>query len=49
MKEQRLKEAKATLKKVIAQDLFVMGSIEVDHQGLLSLEDWDRVYRMVNK
>lgn len=38
-----------TSKKVLKDDLFILGKIEPESNGLLSLEDWDRIYRIVNK
>jgi hypothetical protein len=34
----------------LKKDLFVIGRIEPDEDsGLLTLEDWDRIFRVVNK
>ena len=33
----------------LKQDLFILGRIELDEDGQLSLEDWDRIFRIVNK
>ena len=37
------------LQKQLEADLFILGRIAVDEEGLLPFEDWDRIFRIVNK
>ena len=37
------------LEKLLTEDLFIIGSIEADEDNLLAYDDFDRMFRLIQK
>ena len=49
MTEHLAESYKMDLKTLLEEDLFIIGKIEVEEDGLLSYNDFDRLFRIIQK